>query len=437
MDVAIGLILVGLLVVLIVAGTPIGVALIFLSLAGTWMIRGNLAVAVSMVGSGAFSSIAENLFSVIPLFVLMGMLVSVSGVGQDTFGVAQWLLRRVRGGLGIATVAANTLFAAVTGISVASASVFAQVAVPPMLHFGYTPRFAVGVVAGSSILGMLIPPSILMIVYGVLAEVSIGRMFLAGVIPGLIMAASFVLLIMWLARYRSAYVFTAPADRPAELAPETTAGMVVKMVPIVLLITTVLGGLYGGIFTPTECGAMGALGAFLIAGARRKLSTRTLWSVLVETGYVSVGILFLLMAASMYSRMLTMAGIPAAIGGLIEDLGVGRYSFLTVYVVIIVLMGMMLDSVSILLIVIPIAVPIAKSLGMDLVQFGVISVVAVETGLLTPPFGLSVFAVKSALGDSSIRLETIFAGALPYVAVMIVVLGLLTAFPALSIWLAY
>jgi len=135
--------------------------------------------------------------------------------------------------------------------------------------------------------------------------------------------------------------------------------------------------------------------------------------------------------------MLTMAGIPAAIGGLIEDLGVGRYSFLTVYVVIIVLMGMMLDSVSILLIVIPIAVPIAKSFGMDLVQFGVISVVAVETGLLTPPFGLSVFAVKSALGDSSIRLETIFAGALPYVAVMIVVLGLLTAFPALSIWLAY
>ena len=210
MDVAIGFILVGMLVALIVAGTPIGVALIFLSLVGTWMVRGNLAVAVSMVGSGAFSSIAENLFSVIPLFVLMGMLVSVSGVGQDTFGVAQWLLRRVRGGLGIATVAANTLFAAVTGISVASASVFAQVAVPPMLHFGYTPRFAVGVVAGSSILGMLIPPSILMIVYGVLAEVSIGRMFLAGVIPGLIMAGAFVLLIVLLARFKPAYVFSSP-----------------------------------------------------------------------------------------------------------------------------------------------------------------------------------------------------------------------------------
>ncbi|MCX7142658.1 MAG: TRAP transporter large permease subunit [Proteobacteria bacterium] len=437
MDVAIGFILVGMLVALIVAGTPIGVALIFLSLTGTWMVRGNLAVAVSMVGSGAFSSIAENLFSVIPLFVLMGMLVSVSGVGQDTFGVAQWLLRRVRGGLGIATVDANTLFAAVTGISVASASVFAQVAVPPMLHFGYTPRFAVGVVAGSSILGMLIPPSILMIVYGVLAEVSIGRMFLAGVIPGLIMAGAFVLLIVLLARFKPAYVFSSPGAVAVNEKAETTAGMLAKMVPIVLLIVTVLGGLYGGVFTATECGAMGALGAFLIAGARRRLNLPTLWSVLVETGYVSVGILFLLMAASMYSRMLTMAGIPAAIGSLIEEFGVGRYGFLAVYVLCVVLMGMILDSVSILLIVTPIAVPIAKSFGMDLVQFGVISVVAVETGLLTPPFGLSVFAVKSALGDASIRLETIFAGALPYVAVMLAVLGLLTAFPALSIWLAY
>jgi tripartite ATP-independent transporter DctM subunit len=210
-----------------------------------------------------------------------------------------------------------------------------------------------------------------------------------------------------------------------------------KLMPIVALIVVVLGGIYGGVFTPTEAGAAGALGAFVIAGARRRLDRRTLWSVLVETGHVSVGILFLLMAASMYSRMLTMAGIPTYMASWIEGLGAGPYGFLAAYVLCVLLLGMILDSVSILLIVTPIAVPIAKSFGIDLVHFGIISIVAVEMGLLTPPFGLSVFAVRSALGNTGVRLETIFAGALPYVGVMLAVLILLVAFPALSTWLAY
>jgi len=437
MDFEIGLALIALLVALVVAGAPIGVALVLLALVGTWVLRGDLEIAVRLIGSGALTSIAEYVFSVIPLFVLMGTLVSVSGVGRDTFSVAQWLLQRVHGGLGVATVAANALFAAVTGVSVASASLFTQVAVPPMLQYGYSPRFAVGVVAGSSILGMLIPPSILMIVYGVLAEVSIGRMFLAGVIPGVLMALAFVVMIVMVARYRPDYVFTA-AGRAAPPPPaETATSVVTKLTPIVLLIVLVLGGIYGGVFTPTEAGAAGALGAFLIAAARRRLDRRTLWSVLVETGHVSVGILFLLMAASMYSRMLTMAGIPAYIASWIEGLGAGPYAFLAAYVLCVLLLGMILDSVSILLIVTPIAVPIAKSFGIDLVHFGIISIVAVEMGLLTPPFGLSVFAVRSALGNTDIRLETIFAGALPYVGVMLAVLVLLIAFPALSTWLAY
>lgn len=436
MDLEIGLALIALLVALVAAGTPIGVTLALLALVGVWMLRGDLMVSVRLIGSGALTSIAEYIFSVIPLFVLMGTLVSVSGVGLDTFRVAQWLLRRVQGGLGVATVAANALFAAVTGVSVASASVFAQVAVPPMRQFGYTPKFAVGVVAGSSILGMLIPPSILMIVYGVLAEVSIGRMFLAGVIPGILMASAFITMIMLLARYRPAYVFADPT-KGAPPADEGPLGMMAKLLPILVLVALVLGGLYGGVFTPTEAGAAGAFGALVIAAGRRRLNRRTLWSVLLETGYVSVGILFLLMAASMYSRMLTMAGIPAFIASWIEGLGAGPYGFLAAYVLCVMALGMILDSVSILLIIAPIAVPIANSFNIDLIQFGVISVVAVETGLLTPPFGLSVFAVRSALGEEAVRLETIFAGALPYVAVMIAVLALLIAFPALSTWLAY
>jgi C4-dicarboxylate transporter, DctM subunit len=437
MDFELGLALIALLIALVVAGTPIGITLMLLALVGVWILRGDLAVAVRLIGSSVLTSIAEYIFSVIPLFVLMGALVTVSGVGRDTFTVAQWLLRRVRGGLGVATVAANTLFAAVTGVSVASASVFTQVAVPPMLHYGYTPRFSVGVVAGSSILGMLIPPSILMIVYGVLAEVSIGRMFLAGVVPGVVMASAFVVLIMLLARYRPAYVFSKPGAGTAPAERETAFSVSTKLLPILLLAALVLGGIYGGVFTPTEAGAAGAMGAFLVALARRRLGGGALWRVLVETGLVSVGILFLLMAASVYSRMLTMAGIPAYLASWIEGLGAGVYGFMAAYVAIVILLGMILDSVSILLIITPIAVPIARSLGVDLVHFGIVSIVAVEIGLLTPPFGLAVFAVRSALAGSDIRLETIFAGALPYAGVMAAVLALIIAFPKLSTWLAY
>jgi len=437
MDFSIGLLLVGLLIGLVMLGAPIGVTLFLLALCGTWALRGDLEIAIRLVGSGALTSIAEYVFSVIPLFVLMGTLVSLSGVGRDTFSVAQWLLQRVQGGLGVATVAANALFAAVTGVSVASASLFSQVAVPPMLRFGYSMRFAVGVVAGSSILGMLIPPSILMIVYGVLAEVSIGRMFLAGVIPGIVMSVAFIVIIVMLARLRPQFVYEQASQAAVEQPSENARSVVTKLLPITLLIVLVLGGIYGGVFTPTEAGAAGALGALAIAGWRRSLDRKSLWAVLVESGHVSVGILFLLMAASLYSRMLTMAGVPSMMASWISELGAGPYGFFLAYVICLLILGMFLDSVSILLIVTPIAVPIAKSFGIDLVHFGIVSIVAVEIGLLTPPFGLSVFAVQSAIGTDRIRLETIFAGSFPFVATMFAVLWLLIFFPSLSTWLAY
>ena len=437
MDFGIGLLLVGLLIGLVMLGAPIGVTLILLALCGTWALRGDLEIAIRLVGSGALTSIAEYVFSVIPLFVLMGTLVSLSGVGRDTFSVAQWLLQRVQGGLGVATVAANALFAAVTGVSVASASLFSQVAVPPMIRFGYSMRFAVGVVAGSSILGMLIPPSILMIVYGVLAEVSIGRMFLAGVIPGIVMSIAFIIIIVTLARFKPEFVYETATQSAVEKPSETARSVVTKLLPITILIVLVLGGIYGGVFTPTEAGAAGALGALAIAGWRRSLDRKSLWGVLVESGHVSVGILFLLMAASLYSRMLTMAGVPGMMASWISELGAGPDGFFLAYVICLVILGMFLDSVSILLIVTPIAVPIAKSFGIDLVHFGIVSIVAVEIGLLTPPFGLSVFAVQSAIGTDRIRLETIFAGSLPFVATMFIVLWLLIFFPSLSTWLAY
>ncbi|MBX9594460.1 MAG: TRAP transporter large permease subunit [Roseomonas sp.] len=432
-EIEIGLALIAIMAALVLSGIPIGIALVFLSYIGIGLIRENWDLAGRMLALASYAAISDYLFATIPLFVLMGLLVSVSDIGKDTFEVAQYLLRKLRGGLGMATVAANAVFGAVTGISIASAAVFTKVAVPQMMRFGYTPKFAVGCVAGSSILGMLIPPSLLMIIYGVLAEISIGRLFLAGIVPGLLMALAFMAMIWLLATYRPDMVQPVAAQAALPIQVETTSSLLTKSMPIATLIALVLGGLYTGFFTPTEAGAIGAFGALMIALVRRRLSLPRFWRILVETGFVSVGILFLLIAASMYSRMLTMAGIPASIADLIQAMGLGVYGFLLVYILFVILLGMIIDSSSILLIVTPIAAPIARDFGIDMIHFGIITVIAVEVGLLTPPFGISAFAVKATLNDKRIGLETIFAGALPFVGVMLAVLALIVAFPGLSL----
>ncbi|CAN1560314.1 DctQ TRAP-type C4-dicarboxylate transport system, large permease component [Rhabdaerophilaceae bacterium] len=434
--ITIGIFLIAVMVVLIALGMHIGIVLFGLGFTGVLLIRENATLAMNMLAISAYSGIQDYLFATIPLFVLMGLLVSISDVGKDTFDVAQNLLRRVRGGLGMATVAANAVFAAVTGVSIASAAVFTKVAVPEMLRHGYTLRFATGTVAGSSILGMLIPPSLLMIIYGVLAEVSIGKMFIAGVLPGIVIALGFVAMIYVYAVVWPHKVMVSPSVRP--LASDDDVGMSVgemalKAVPILSLVMLVLVGLYAGFFTPTEAGGVGAFGALVIAVVRRRLDLKRLWRLLTETGHVSVAILFLLIAAGFYSRMLSLAGVPQAIGDLVSTLGFGAWGFLFIYIVIIILMGMLLDSSSIMLIMVPIAAPIAQGFGFDLVHFGIITIIAVEAGLLTPPFGISVFTVKATLEDRSVRIEDIFAGSMPFVTVMLIALAIVCVFPWLSV----
>jgi tripartite ATP-independent transporter DctM subunit len=431
-DVNLGFLLIGAMVGLIVLGLPIGLSLISTAAVGVWLIRDNPDLAFRFTALASYSGIQDYVFATIPLFVLMGLLVSVSDVGKDTFEVAQALLRRIRGGLGMATVGANAVFAAVTGVSIASAAVFTKVAVPEMVRHGYSMRFAAGTVAGSSILGMLIPPSLLMIVYGVLAEVSIGDMFIAGVIPGIIIAVGFALMIWVYAAFFPARIMTRQTEPELSQRAMPAGEMALKSVPIMSLVVLILGGLYSGYFTPTEAGAVGAAGALALALLRRRLDGPKFWRVLRETGLVSAAILFLLIAAGLYSRMLSMAGVPQAIGDLVEQLGLGPYGFLTLFVVIILLMGMILDSTSILLIMVPIGAPIAQAMGFDLVHFGIVTIIAVEMGLLTPPFGISVFTVKATLGDPRVGIETIFAGALPFVGVMGLALLLIAAVP----WLA-
>lgn len=422
------------LIVLIVLGMPIGIGMIVVSFAGVALIR-NETVAMRMMGSVANDSLEEYLFAVVPLFVLMGLLVTVSGVGKDTFDLFERMLRRLRAGLGVATVFANAVFASITGISIASASVFSRVAVPEMTRHGYSRRFSTGVVAGSSVLGMLIPPSLLMIVYAVLAEESVGRMFLAGIGPGILLALLFSATILILATWFPGQVFDRASDERADDLPEGFS-IVAKGFPIVALVTLVLGGLYGGFLNPTEAGAVGALGALLIALARRSLDGSKMWALLVETGQVTVSVLFLIMAATFFSRMLAMSGLPNMLAESLLGGGIGPYGFLLIFLVLVIVMGFLIDSISIMLILLPIALPVAKEAGFDLIWFGVLTVVAVEIGLLTPPFGLSVYTIKSALDDPDLKVGEIFRGALPFVLAMIVGLVILVAFPALSVWLA-
>jgi tripartite ATP-independent transporter DctM subunit len=415
---------------LIWAGLHVATALLIAGLAGVWAIRGDVEVATSLLARAASDAIADPLFGVVPLFVLMGQLVATADIGRDCYAAAERLFRRLAGGLGVATVAANAVFAAVTGISIASAAVFTRVAVPEMLALGYRPAFAVGVVAGSSILGMLIPPSLLMIVYAFLAEQSVRAMFLAGIVPGLVMALTFSAGILAAARFAPGLVQERAEPAPIEHAAE--AGSTFRLLaPVLLLVLLVLGGIYGGFFTATEGGAVGATGAFAIAVARRRLDLGRLWQVLVETGQVTASVLVLIVAASLYARMLALAGLPDLAVRWLGGAGLGPEAFLAGHLLLVLLLGTILDSTSILLVTVPLALPIARTLGFDLVWFGIVTIVAVEIGLLTPPFGLSVYVVTGTLADPRVGLWTTFAGAAPFALAMLAVLLLLIAFPSL------
>lgn len=430
--ISIGLVSVACMLVLIYAGMHVGVALTLLSFIGVWIIRGDAGIASNLLALAANDVIADYIFGVVPLFVLMGLLVSVADIGKDTFEVANQIFRRLRGGLGIATVAANAVFAAITGISIASAAVFTKVAVPEMLRHGYSQRFSVGVVAGSSVLGMLIPPSLLLILYGILTEKSVGDLFIAGIIPGIVLSLAYIAGILLMGKYWPEFVggSARTAEDTAQMGWGEMAG---KLLPVVLLVALVLGGIYGGLFTPTEAGAVGAAGAFALALAKGRLPLKSLWTVLVETGHITAAICFLIISAALYSRMLAISGVTDFLRHLIVDSGLGFWGMLAIFIFVVLLLGTILDSSSIMLITIPLVLPVLHAFGTDLIWFGIVNLLAVEIGLLTPPFGIAVFVIKATLGnDSPITLNDIFAGAFPFAVIMFLVLLLVIAFPGLA-----
>ena len=411
-------------------GLHIGIGLILVSFAGIWIMMGHPKIAINAVKLASNEFLRSYFFGVVPLFVLMGLLINESGIGKDTFDVARWALGRIKGGLGVATVLANAIFAAITGSSIASAAVFTKVATPHMIKHGYTTKFAVGTVAGSSVLGMLIPPSLLLIIYSLVSEQSVGALFLAAIIPGLILALAMCAAIVAMAVFWPSYVGVPDKN---DIVEENIGSAAIKLLPIIILVGAVMGGIYGGIFTAVEAGAVGAAGALIIALIKRRLSFPRLWTVLIETGHTTVSVLFLILAANIYGIMLSLSGFPQAVGQLAVDADLGFYGFMAFYVIAIIILGMFLDSISMMLIVLPLVLPIIPTLGGDLVWFGIVTVIAVEMGLLTPPLGIAVYVVRSTLDDPTVTLGQIFAGAFPYVIIMLLVTVLLIAFPQITL----
>lgn len=427
---AIGLLSVATLIVLILCGIRIAFAMGIVSLAGFFLISGNPVQAASLVGSTFFSGIKEYGFAVLPLFIMVGCILSVSNLGDDIYQSAEVIMRRIPGGLAVATVVANAIFAAIVGSSIASAAAFSKVAYGPMTKQGYDKKFSLGCVAGSSVLGMLIPPSLLFILYGMLTGASVGKMFMAGIIPGIILALIFSVEIV-------IRVLRNPGLAPKNESHESlleNLHVLLRPWGCILLIAIVLGGIYVGFFTPTEAGAIGVVGALTVSAIYRRLNVQSIKQIIMETSETSGSVLLLLVTAKMYSRLIALSGCVNWLNEKIVASGLSITLVLILVLLIVVLMGCMLDSSSIFMLILPMMLPILQANHVDLIWFGVVLTIATEMGLITPPFGVSVFTVKSCMGKAA-TVEEIFKGSTPYLIGMVAIIVLLFLCPTLATWL--
>ncbi|HEX2256478.1 MAG TPA: TRAP transporter large permease [Afifellaceae bacterium] len=448
-DIAIVL-LVG-LIGMVLLGVHIAVALGVSSMLGIYLVTGNFGVVERMLASTAHEALRDYVFAVIPLFMLMGEFIAKSGAVTDVYRGINRALKRIPGRLALATVLGNAMFSLVTGVSIASAAAFSRISYPEMKRHGYHRGFALGTVAGSSCLGMLIPPSVLMIVWGILTEKSIGALFLAGVVPGIMVAGLFCLYILITAILRPDVVgqsalpeargtlsaARAPAQPAAAYAAEPEVNRLAvwtSTLGILLVVVAVLGGIWFGYFTPTEGAGAGAFIALVLA-ILKGLRGRDIVACVLSVGKTSAPILILLVTAALYSRTLAMTGVTSAISGLFLETGLGPFGILLVMILVWFVLGMMIDSISIMLLTVIIFEPIAVSVGFDSMQFAVIGVLAIEAGLLTPPFGILVYTVKLAIDDKDISIWDIFRSSAPYWLVLLLSVGLVAAFPGIATYL--
>jgi tripartite ATP-independent transporter DctM subunit len=406
---------------------PVGMAMGLVGVSGYAYIAGP-GPALKLIGQSSMRTVTDYTFGVIPMFMLMGAFVSVSGVSRELFRAANAFIGHMRGGLGVATVLACGGFAAICGSSVATAATFSSVAYPEMRRFGYPQSFSTGVIAAGGTLGAMLPPSTVLAVYAILTQQDIGKLFMAGIVPGLLAMVMYVITIMIIVRLRPDWL---PRGEQKSWA-ERFHGLKDVWAPLVLFMF-VIGGLYGGFFTPTEAGGVGASGAFLLGVLRGKLDRAGIREALLSATRTSAAVFTVLIGALLFGYFLTITQVPQKLTEMLTGLGVGRYGVLAMIMVMYLVLGCLMDAMAMIILTVPIIYPVIIQLGFDPIWFGVIIVMTVELGLIHPPVGMNVFVIKSVVKDVSFT--TIFKGVIPFVVTDLLRLVILISFPIIALWL--
>ncbi|MBM3343129.1 MAG: TRAP transporter large permease subunit [Betaproteobacteria bacterium] len=430
-------ILLGALLLMVFAGVHIAISLGMAAALGIYLMQGDIDVVHTFIANTAYEALRDYVFAVIPLFMLMGEFLAKCGAARDLFALTNRLAKKIPGRLAVATVMANAVFAFVTGVSIAAAAAFSRIAYPEMKRYGYDKRFGLGCIAGSACLGMLIPPSVLMIVWGVLTEQAIGKIFMAGIIPGFILVVFYCAYIIGAAYLKPEWVGGgarhAQVQSEVEISDAEFRALLISTGLVLLLVGLTLGGIWLGFFTPTEGAGVGAALALLLALCKG-MRGKEIYQVILSVGRTSAPLLILLFCAQLYSRVLSMTGITGMVNDFFVGSGLGLFGVLAVMVLIWFILGMLIDSISIILLTVPVFAPVAGALGMDPLAFTILGILAIEAGLLTPPFGILAFTVKAALPQEA-TLADIFRGSMPYWICLLIVIVVIALFPQSATWL--
>jgi C4-dicarboxylate transporter DctM subunit len=406
---------------------PIGMAMGVVGVTGFAYLSGS-GPALKIVGHTSMRTVTDFNFAVVPLFLLMGSFATTSGMSRELFRAGNAFLGHMRGGLGIATIAACGGFAAICGSSVATAATFSRVAYPEMRRYGYRESFSTGVIAAGGTLGIMIPPSTVFAVYGLITEQDIGKLFIAGVLPGILATLMYMGTITLMGKLRPDYL---PPGKPASWAERFTS--IREIWSTALLFAFVIGGIYGGAFTATEAAGMGAVGAFILGVVRGRLSLADIRRSLLDTTRVTAAVFTILIGALLFGYFLTITQTPQKITALLTGLGIGRYGVLVVIMFMYLVLGCIMDALAMIILTVPIILPVIRELGFDPIWFGVIIVMTVELGLISPPVGMNIFVIKSVIDD--VKISTIFSGVMPFIITDILRLAILIAFPIIALWL--
>jgi C4-dicarboxylate transporter, DctM subunit len=412
---------------LIFLRVPISVSLALVGFGGLVVISGWTPAMSTLVMSVKGSTMAYSL-SVLPLFVLMGNLVAGAGISGNLFRAAQVFVGRQRGGLAMGTILACGGFGAICGSSAATAATMSRVAIPSMRELGYADRLSTATLAAGGTLGILIPPSVIMVIYGVSTQTHIGKLFAAGIIPGIVGILFYMAAVKWTVWRDPA---AAPMGESSDWAEKFAS--LKGLWPVIILFALVMGGIYGGWFTATEAAGIGAAGSFLFALTQRSLKLKDIGAILVDTALVSTAMIAILFGASMFVEFINLTGIHKGLETLVKDSGASPFGVVLIIIGIYVVLGCLLESISMILITVPIFFPVVMALGYDPVWFGIIVVVATEIGLITPPIGVNLFVIRSVAPE--ISMKTILSGMGPFITVDILRIVLLAAVPVITLWL--